>query len=127
MTPMEDQPPDVLIIEDDDDIREGVAELLVDEGYRVMTAVDGADALAELQRCGAPRAILLDLMMPNMDGWALQEKLARDPALSSVPLIVFSGINQATEQAAALGAVACITKPFSLDTLLKTVAQYCGR
>ena len=82
---------DVLLVEDDGAIRETLAEVLTEEGYIVSTAMHGAQALDHLT-CGLrPRLILLDLMMPVMTGWDLMARVADEPALWSVPVIVVSG------------------------------------
>src|SRR5919206_1695644 len=80
---------EVLVVEDDFAIRETLRELLEDEGYRVAWAANGKEALARLHE-RAPRVILLDLMMPVMDGWEFRVAQQRDPALASIPVVVIS-------------------------------------
>jgi len=80
----------ILLADDDDDIRESVSELLEDEGYRVVLARDGAEALRVLKDGLRPSLFLLDLMMPGVDGWAVLEELRGDVELSALPIVVFT-------------------------------------
>ncbi len=111
----------ILVVEDDADIREDLAELLRDEGYDVATAVNGEDGLALLRREASVGLILLDLMMPVMDGWQFREAQLADPALASVPIIVLSADGDTPRKASALRANAYLTKPFALPRLLTTI------
>ena len=88
----------VLLVEDDIDVREAVADTLDEAGYRVSPARNGQEAL-DMLRSGAvqPRVILLDLMMPVMDGWQFREEQLRDPALASIPVVALSAHVCATE------------------------------
>lgn len=113
----------VLLVEDDIDVREAVADTLDEAGYRVSPARNGQEAL-DMLRSGAvqPRVILLDLMMPVMDGWQFREEQLRDPALASIPVVALSahgGIE-------ALDAAAHLRKPVELKQLLDTVARFFG-
>jgi CheY-like chemotaxis protein len=82
--------PDVLIIEDDDDLRQALADALLDGGYQVATATNGREALARLEAGLSPQLILVDLMMPIMNGWTFIEHLRSSPATSSIPAIVLT-------------------------------------
>jgi|SRR5579871_6516156 len=116
----------VLLVEDDEGIRHVVAEVLTVEGYEVRQAEDGRGALAALTDW-SPDVILLDLMMPGMDGWQFRaEQRARNCALD-VPLIVLSASRRAGDAIEDLGAVAVIPKPFDLDALLEVVDHYAAR
>jgi CheY-like chemotaxis protein len=116
----------ILIVEDDVAIRQTVAELLEDEGYQVDCAVNGADALALLERSEAPALILLDLMMPVMDGWSFRESQRRDPRLASIPTVVVTASNPADPHTADdLAPDAFLAKPFDLDRLIDTVHRLC--
>jgi two-component system, chemotaxis family, chemotaxis protein CheY len=115
----------ILLIDDDDELREAVALFLEGEGYDVVEARDGADALEQLRTAGPFCLILLDLFMPRMDGWAFREAQRQDPDASAVPVIVVSADNAAPETAADLGAVGVLVKPISFDGLLSHVARHC--
>jgi CheY-like chemotaxis protein len=113
----------VLIVEDDADLREMMAQLLTLEGYGAVTAANGRDALDYLQRGDYPDIILLDLMMPVMDGWEFRRRQTANPALANVPVIVLSALDQS--RAADLGGAAFLKKPLDFDRLLSLVRQYC--
>ena len=113
----------VLVIEDDDDIRDVMREVLAAEGFRVETARDGVEALRKLESGAEKPVILLDMMMPKMDGEAFVKALRSAPALADAPIVVISGSTAAREKAHALGAAACLVKPFELDELLSVVRR----
>lgn len=117
-------PAPLLIVEDDPDIRTDLAELLRGEGYDARTAVDGRDALAQLRGGLSPKLILLDLMMPVMDGWAFRAAQLGDPVLAAFPVVLLSGSGNVSQHAVDLQAVGWIRKPFALDDLLQTVARF---
>ena len=114
----------VMIVEDDADIRSYLAEILEDEGYEVARAADGAEALDRLRANTPPSAILLDLMMPVMDGWQFRRELLKDPALAAIPVIVLSGVVDPQREAALLGAAGYVDKPFKLPQLLNLLAEH---
>jgi CheY-like chemotaxis protein len=115
----------VLLVEDDIDIRETVAELLVEEGYEVQTATSGRDALDHLATCATPPdLVLLDLMMPVMDGWTFHGELQREERWARLPIIVISADANVMEKAARLNPVACLRKPVGIDELLGVVARF---
>jgi CheY-like chemotaxis protein/predicted transcriptional regulator len=116
----------VLVIDDDSDIRNELAELLRDEGYQVVTAANGREALRALRHDVRPGLILLDLGMPVMDGSAFSAELRRDPALRDTPVVLLSGRGDARETAARLEARACLVKPVPYPTLLGTVERFCA-
>ncbi len=111
----------ILVIDDDEDIREVLQLVLDTQGHDVETAVDGIDALARLRAGALPDLIILDLMMPRLDGEDLMRMLARDPALARIPVIIVTGHETGRTKAAELGAVACMVKPLELDDLLAAV------
>jgi CheY-like chemotaxis protein len=116
----------VVIIEDDIGIRDSIAEVLEEEGFRVLAADHGRDALDRLtQQTDVPCVILLDLMMPIMDGWAFREEQKRHPVLGPVPVIVMTADSHAKDKAEALGAQGHMGKPLDLDQLLRAVHHYC--
>ncbi len=115
----------ILLVEDDAAIRSMIAEVLADEGYRVLTAEHGQAALDILRRTRPlPSLILLDLMMPVMTGWVFRQAQLCDPNLASIPVVALSAMNNAEERAYDLGAELALTKPLCLDSLLETVAYY---
>jgi CheY-like chemotaxis protein len=113
----------ILVVDDDDDVREVVAMLLEAYGFCVVTAVDGEDALQRISDTDRPSLVLLDLRMPVLDGRQLVDVLrAREPA-SEVPIVVMSGDRDARRTAAAIGAAGCLTKPMDVDDLLDVVTK----
>lgn len=112
--------PPVLIVEDDPDSRNMLAALLGLHGYRSVVASNGLEAL-EAARQERPGVILLDLMMPVMDGQAFRQEQLNDSTLASVPVIVLSAHARTPELAEALGAAAYLLKPFDLDQLLNVI------
>lgn len=114
----------VLIVDDDPDIRDVLDNLLSIYGYRVATAENGADALDKLRRGEDPCLILLDLMMPVMDGIQFREAQLSDPALAAIPVVLVSAGGDLAAKAAAVGAEG-LTKPVDMDVLLKTVNRFC--
>lgn len=115
----------VMVVEDDESLREGLAELLRDEGLGVVTAANGLEALAYLRTNAPPAVILLDLMMPEMSGPEFRAEQLGDASLSTIPVIVLSAAHDARKQAAALGAAGYFTKPVRLDKLLDAVRLHC--
>jgi CheY-like chemotaxis protein len=115
----------VLIVEDDEDLREMMAQLLTLEGYDAASAANGREALDYLQHANTPQVILLDLMMPVMDGWEFRRQLEADPALAPVPVIVLSALDQV--RAMNIHASAFLKKPLDFDRLLALVRTYCDR
>ena len=113
----------VLVVEDNDDIREMMALALQLAGARVTCASNGREALAILKARPAPNLILLDLMMPVMNGWELSAALKRDEALSKVPIVVISAMGEAG--AAGLHPAEFISKPVDIDHLIDVVAEHC--
>jgi two-component system, OmpR family, alkaline phosphatase synthesis response regulator PhoP len=106
----------VLIVEDERDLREVVAEALSEAGYQVVDASDGAEALDKLRACH-PSVVLLDLMMPRMNGWQFRAAQQQDPEVSRIPVIVISALGWVAD----LDAAEFLQKPFELDRLLTAV------
>ncbi len=116
----------VLVVEDDCAIRDVVREILESEGFGVRVAAHGADALAVLRASSPrPRVILLDLMMPVMDGWEFRRALKADPELARIPVVVVSADHMLEQKIASLAVEAWLPKPFELDTLLATISRLC--
>jgi CheY-like chemotaxis protein len=113
----------VLIVEDDDDLREMMAQLLSLEGFRAETAANGREALDYLSKGDFPEVILLDLMMPVMDGWEFRRQQQDDPALAAVPVVVLSALD--TTPGGDLHGAAFLKKPLDFDRLLQLVRRYC--
>jgi CheY-like chemotaxis protein len=111
----------ILVVEDDNDVRDAMVQVLESEGYEAIPAVDGLDALARLDGGVAPSLILLDLMMPRMDGWAFIEEHRRRK--SETPIVVVSAYGSA-ERVRATG-VDYVRKPVDVDALLALVGRYC--
>jgi CheY-like chemotaxis protein len=114
----------ILLVEDDFSIRETIAELLEDEGFRVTCAANGAEALARLETGEEPQLILLDLMMPVMDGSEFRRAQLGDPRISEIPVVVLSASHGADRRAATLDAEAFLAKPFEVQSLLETVSRF---
>ncbi len=116
----------ILIVEDDADVRGALTAVLESEGYPVVEAAHGQEALQHL--CADPAGfcmILLDLWMPVMNGWEFRAQQLKDPALAEVPVIVVTADHAAANSATALAAVECMTKPIEMDHLLEQVERYC--
>lgn len=110
----------ILLVEDDPDIRDTMSELLEMEGYQLVTSANGRDALAQLQRMQRPCLILLDVMMPIMDGYAFMKGMRADGQLADIPVVVTSASHKPPE-----GACAYVPKPIDVDELLAVVKTYC--
>jgi CheY-like chemotaxis protein len=117
---------EILIVEDDKDIRDILKTSLELEGYNVKTAENGKEGLEILSSMNTPCLILLDLMMPVMDGWAFAEAMGKDMQLTAIPIIVVTAFSK--EDTSRLKKVKkIIKKPIDLDLLLSQVDIYCGR
>ncbi|WP_164019210.1 response regulator [Pyxidicoccus trucidator] len=112
----------VLVVEDDEDIRAAIAEILEGEGYEVTIAANGSEALDELQHMPRPCLILLDLMMPVMNGHEFLARLREVPRMQAVPVLVLTAVS--TE--APPGARGLLRKPFIVEELLDAVQTLCG-
>jgi len=117
----------VLLVEDDALIRIDLTEALRDEGYDVISAIDGRDALDRLAERGDWCVILLDMKMPRMDAAAFRRHQLQQPALASIPVVLISAANGLDDQAVELDAAAYITKPFRLEQVFIAVRQYCPK
>jgi len=115
----------ILVVEDDPATRDAVAIVLQDEGYAVTGVANGQEALQHLRRTTPPDLILLDLMMPVMNGWEFRKQQAKEPALKSIPVMIVSADAGVPQKAAAMGAVDYLTKPIDLDKLLEAVQRCC--
>lgn len=115
----------VLVIEDDEAVRESIAQLLRDEAFHVETASNGREALQLLRRTPTlPSVILLDLMMPVMDGWTFRTEQLADQRLAGIPVVVLSATPDLSRRARDLHARAVIQKPFDASHLLDLVTHH---
>jgi CheY-like chemotaxis protein len=112
----------VLVIDDDPDILATVEQILNSEGYEVISAQNGKEALSVLES-HRPDVILLDLMMPVMDGWEFRRRLNGHPA-ADIPVIVVSADRDVARKAATINADGYIAKPFDLDDLIDVVQRF---
>lgn len=116
----------VMIVEDEVEVRESLAAILQAEGYSVIEAEHGLEALERLRTSAAVVCIiLLDLFMPTMNGWAFRDEQLRDPAIASIPVVVITADTVAARKATELGVVGAMTKPVDLDRLLELIAEHC--
>jgi CheY-like chemotaxis protein len=115
----------VLVVEDDPDIRATLCEALEDHGYSAVGAGNGAEALDYLRSAAArPCLILLDLMMPVMDGQTFRTEQRADAALADIPVVVISAYRDVEKQANELS-TEFLPKPVRLDVLLETARKHC--
>jgi len=112
----------VLVVDDDASIQGFLAEALTDEGYSVRTASNGREALSILETW-RPDIILLDLMMPEMDGWGFRVQQRTMLGVANVPVIVLSATRDLNAKAAELEPAQVFAKPFDLDALLSTIDE----
>ncbi|MGE0869755.1 MAG: response regulator [Kofleriaceae bacterium] len=114
----------ILIVEDDRDIRDALVDALEDEGYPVISAIDGVDALDQLRAGARPGLILLDLMMPRMSGAKFREEILKVPSWAAIPCVVVSADPLATSKTETLGASALLRKPIKLQELFDVVGRF---
>lgn len=117
------EPAAILIVDDHTDVRETLAEVLQEEGYATATTADGLEALAYLYTHPPPRIILLNSIMPVMDGRMFHHRLKQDPRFAAIPVAVISGADLGLVQAEFADAVACFRKPVDLPALLSTLSH----
>ncbi|MCP3142550.1 response regulator [Pyxidicoccus xibeiensis] len=114
--------PVVLVVDDDPDILEALSEILEAEGFEIRRARNGKEALERLEP-EPPNLILLDLMMPVMDGWEFAQRMRQKPTVADIPIIVLSADRNVGSKAADIGAVGHLAKPFELNDLLDMVRR----
>ena len=114
----------ILIVEDDDAVRHVLSDALQDAGYAVATALDGFDALDQIEQ-HPPDAILLDLMMPSMDGWTFLEQFRSHACSAGIPVGIMSAAPMLRKTADAWGVQVAIGKPFALEALVDQVDRLC--
>lgn len=111
----------MLVVDDEPMVRDTLGQVLADEGYVVDTAVDGEDALERVYEA-RPDAILLDLMMPGMNGRQFLQQLRAEPAYAEVPVLIMTAVHGLEVNLASIGASEVVEKPFNIDDLLNKVA-----
>ena len=112
----------ILVVDDDIDARNALADVLEDEGYTVVCARNGKEALEHLRSLPRPSLIILDLLMPEMDGWQFRSEQKRDAAISAIPVVALTALQQTQE----FECDALLHKPADLKRLLATVSRYCS-
>jgi CheY-like chemotaxis protein len=115
----------ILVVDDDADFLHALASILLDEGYHVITAAHGEAALSYLRSSPQPDLILLNLVMPVMNGWTFLDELRQDPESSGIPVVLLSGISDLREQAATLGVSGYMAKPIEVRLLIEAVNRHC--
>jgi CheY-like chemotaxis protein len=126
-TVMQEPHPDILVVDDERPIREMLSEILTDEGYQVVTARDGREAMTYLQQNRAvPKLILLDINMPTMPGPEFRRRQQQDARLQTIPVVVISASSTIMQQRANLAADAYLPKPIDYDELIETAQRYCS-
>lgn len=115
----------VLLVDDDFDLRETLADILSDEGYAVAGAADGLEALEWLRANPAPRLVLLDMMMPRCDGAEFRERQRQDPTIAGIPVVLLTA-DPRVAQRLRHPVDGHLVKPVAIGDLLATVRRYCG-
>jgi CheY-like chemotaxis protein len=116
----------ILVVDDEEMIRDSIVEFLDDNGYQAVGAADGQEALNTLTAGGVlPCLILLDLMMPVMDGRSFREHQLQTPQIAGIPVVVFSAYRDVAKTASDMNAAGHLSKPLKLSELLRTVQQHC--
>jgi CheY-like chemotaxis protein len=113
----------ILVVEDDEEIRSALTTLLEMEGYKAFGASNGKEALEMLPRVGRPCLVLLDLMMPVMNGWDFMRAKEKDVSVAPIPVVILTAIDDSSKAPAA---EQLMKKPIDFSLLLKIVHEYCG-
>jgi len=116
----------ILIIDDEYDIRETLKDILEVSGYRVITAAHGEAGLKALEDEEKPGLIFLDLMMPRMNGFEFMERKDATPEYREIPVVVISADSAAETKAKSMNVNGCLKKPIHLDSLLEVAQKYCA-
>ncbi len=115
----------VLIVDDDPAMREALCDTLELQGHRTAMVANGREALEHLGRSDPPCLILLDLMMPLMNGWEFREAQLKDPQIAAIPVVIISAHANLLKNAEALAVAGYLTKPLDPVLLLEAVAEWC--
>jgi CheY-like chemotaxis protein len=113
----------ILVVEDDRDLRESLRDALELEGYDVVCVENGQAALTHLGTGARPCVILLDLMMPVMDGWTFRREIMKDQSLAAIPVVVMTAV--APARATSLASEAILYKPLHIDQVVGVVQEHC--
>jgi CheY-like chemotaxis protein len=114
----------ILVVEDDTATREALVLVLSGAGFTVASAANGQEALTQLHGELRPDLILLDLMMPVIDGWQFRREQVRDPALSAIPVVVLSADGNVQQKAASLRAAGFLQKPVDPGQLMESIRRH---
>ena len=115
----------ILLVEDDRELHAAMTAILEAEGYRVIGAFDGVEAIERLRDGARPCVVVLDLMLPRKDGLQFRTEQLADPALAAIPVIAYSGDARLAEAATAFGVHHWFRKPIDFGAMLEAVARYC--
>jgi two-component system, chemotaxis family, chemotaxis protein CheY len=116
-------PEHILVVEDDKDLRDSLADALRLEGYDVVGVEHGEAALQHLSTGARPCVILLDLMMPVMDGWTFHREIQKDQSLAAIPVVVMTAAGAARASTVDVNAV--LHKPLQMDSVVEVVQEHC--
>ena len=114
----------LMIIDDDDDLRNALAFIMTSHGYEVAAFGDARAALRALENDRTPFLILLDLMMAGMSGWEFRAAQLANPRLTPIPVVILTAANTLSDGAHTLSDIEVLEKPFELDMLLTVVGRY---
>ncbi len=124
---MATHPHTVLVVDDDQDLRESVVAYLSASGYAARGAANGIEALALLRDGLSTCVILLDMRMPDMDGWRFRETQLRDARIADIPVIMFSAESVIDRRARELGITQLLAKPANPERVIELLEQHCRR
>jgi CheY-like chemotaxis protein len=113
--------PPIMVVDDDPELRQSILDVLEDAGYSTMSASGGEEALRQLDGPERPQLILLDLMMPGMNGWQFREAQQADERIRSIPVLVITASRYLTTHPIDVDRV--VFKPFSVDQLLDAIHE----
>jgi CheY-like chemotaxis protein len=114
----------ILVVEDDPDVRESIVDALESQGYRVLAAAHGLEAIHLLRgEDRRPDVILLDMLMPVMNGWTFRAEQRKAPGTAAIPVIVITAYGVPQDRVLKMGVAAFLRKPIELDVLLETIAR----
>jgi CheY-like chemotaxis protein len=116
----------ILIVDDSDSVCDAIAALVSSQGHIALTAYDGEQGLNMVRR-GHPDLILLDIMMPVMDGWEMMRQLKADPAICDIPVLALTALRLSAEQVAAAGFDGYLSKPVAPHRLLEEIGRATSR